>query len=920
MAAAKGAAPCEERQLGPLLWRPRSRQLEYMGSLVHLDARAAGVFAVLAKNSPKPVQAQRLRKLADELRPLASEAVWECVSAINDLLAAYKVSGCFVSHHPREGFLLVLPPQKADDCVRVENAGNGSVIGRDDAMLHIASALREHRFLTILGQGGLGKTTVASCLANDSTDDYPDGVFMVDLSRLADRSLVAQAVGTALCLPLVGSDPLVGLAAFVRQKRMLVVLDSCEHVIENAARVAEVLLSAGPDIHVLATSREPLLAVGEWLHRLPALETPRKGERLTRSSVSRFSAVELFLHCVIERHSSFEPTSEDFERVADICRRLDGLPLAIEIAAARATEIGLAKLSRQLDERLLFAEAQLLNAPDRHQTLAAMLDWSHDQLGEAERAALRQLSVFRGRFTLEAAAAVVATVDIAGQDVGSAVLDLAEKSLLSRTASGTFRLLDTTRVYASTKLLPTEASGVFQRHALYLLSVLRHAEADWQTMAVRPWLDRYGEWIDDIRQSLDWCFGEQGNEWLGADLAFASFALTRQMSLDMEFRRYTQRALSVLEQRVPRDFLTEITLKAYLGSMGQRIDLERSPQHISLEQILELEGARIAAKDQIIAIGSINHAALMSAEFATATRWAERAIMAARDSGDAVAFMIARRMHAQTLHFLGQHDEAGRLAQAVLNEAWRKIPLAYVPSPVDSRVSMRLLFARMLWMKGKARSAAQMADECMQLAESDTAISRCQALAMCALPLALWNREFDVAGALAARLRQVAERHSLAYWVYWAERVELVVELQAGGMRSPDPRLFIAGSAEANLRDHLCTFDARLLGSDVIARVESGQVGWCAPEVLRLRAEAAMRDTNSASSEVERLFRESIALASRQQALAWELRASMSLADWLVSEERVVEGRSQLALTLEKFDVGECSVDLAEARRKLVQL
>lgn len=880
-------------QVGPFTWHAEPRQLCLRGEALPLAAREASVFALLAEGGGLPVPTRRLLDAGGTHAPRDPKSLWDAVAALNQLLQARGDGQCFVAHHPSDGFSIVAGAQ-------------ARVIGRGESAARIGDQLARHRFVTILGSGGLGKTTVARLLAGKLTVSYPDGVHMVDLSRLTDGRLVAPAVGTSMGLVIAGPDPLASLAAFAHQKTLLLVLDSCEHVAEGAARVAQAMLAAGDGVHVLTTSREPLLAAGERLYRLPALENS--------------SAVELFVQRVRERDAAFAPRPADLERVAAICRKLDGLPLAIEIVAARASELGLADLGRQLDERLLFVEGAAPQAPARHHTLAAMMDWSHDQLGLLERVVLRQLSIFRGRFTLEAAQAVVGGPGVPAREVRGAVLDLVDKSLLSRTPAGAYRLLDTTRVYAATKLPPGERAALSDRHARYVLAVLKRAEADWMTMDVRAWQDEYGEWINDLRVALDTCFAEQGDEQLGVELAFAGFELGRQMSLDAQFRHYMQRALTVLERRPARDYLTEITLRAYLGSMGQMIDLDGSPLHRALEDLIEQQSSRITARVQIIAVGSINHAALMAADFATATQWAEHAIAAARDSGDAVAVMIAQRMNAQTRHFMGRHADAECLALSVLASRCR-IPLTYIPSPVEPRVSMRLLLARVHWMQGKPRSAAKWAEECMQHAETDTAISRCQALAMCAIPLALWNREQDRALALAARLRQVAQRHSLGYWLYWAERVDLVLaQVQAGSLAQPDARLFRSGTAEANLRDHLCTFDPRLLGADVLERIDTGLVGWCAPEALRARAIAAMRLDAPDFELAERLLRESVMLARGQGALAWELRAATALAQVLGSTGRAGQASVQLAATIAQFEEGARTADLLDAHDVLANM
>ncbi|WP_298929005.1 AAA family ATPase [uncultured Ramlibacter sp.] len=881
-----------------------------------LEAHALEAFAALAERPGQAVAAQQLQQRSGGGTPVAREALWAAVASINRALAGCAASGYYVAQHPEDGFTLVWPAQTPGA------AAPALVIGREEAIAHVASQLQERRFVTIVGAGGMGKTTVAKALARELAARYRDGIHFVDLAPLADSRRVANAVASALGFSLPANEPLASLAAFVRGKQMLVVLDSCEHIIESAAAVAEAILRAEEGIHVLSTSREPLLGWGEWLYRLSPMGLPEPGAVATVQEAMAHSAVQLFVDRAKLGGAGYALQSADVESVVLLCRRLDGIALAIEIAAARVTQLGIAGLATQLEEHLLLLGGPAREAPARHGTLSAMLDWSHELLSAPEKRVFRQLAVFRGNFTLDAATAVLASGDFAQDALGDVVLDLVEKSLLARQPGGGLRMLDTTRAYASAKLAASaDGPAARRRHADFILGLLRDAQEEWEAMPPQQWLGRYASWIDDVRFVLEWSFAVGGDAPLGIALAFASFSLARQMSLDVEFKGYVERALVALEGQSPRDYLVEMTLKSYLGSMGQRISLQASPQSLSLEQILGRHGSEIGARDQIIALSSLNHGALMEADFAAATQWTRRAWEAACDCGDPVAVMIARRMQTQVLHFMGDHEGAQAMAREVLESSWRKIPLAYNPSPVEQRVSMRIVLARILWMQGFADQACAMAGDALGQAHTDTAIAQCQALAMCALPVALWNGRDGQCQALARDLEELARRHSLGYWQYWAERVQLVLALRAGGEgMAVDERLLRHGPVEANLRDHLCTFDERLLGADVVARMNQGKVGWCAPEILRTQAVSLTRGSASDTAGAEALLRQSIALARRQGALAWELRSATSLARLLGATGQARLARDQLAAVYAQFTEGFATADLQQAQATLADL
>src|SRR5262249_21736130 len=269
------------------------------------------------------------------------------------------------------------------------------------------------------------------------------------------------------------------LIAFLANKKTLVVLDGCEHVVESAAALAVELLKSAPGLHILATSREPLSAEGECVRRLTPLKVPPSSRKLTAAEALAFPAVQLFVERAIERLDTFELTDADAPIVAEICRKLDGIALAIELAAGRVDAFGLRELARLLNDRFRLLMRGRRTALRRHQTLSAALDWSYEFLPEGERIVLRRLAVFDSYFTLESAIAVAGDSKIAPLDVVNAVANLVANSLVVADIGGEvvhYRLLETTRVYARGKLAESgELGHVTRRHAENLKNVLEQA-------------------------------------------------------------------------------------------------------------------------------------------------------------------------------------------------------------------------------------------------------------------------------------------------------------------------------------------------------------------------------------------------------------------------------------------------------------
>lgn len=380
------------------------------------------------------------------------------------------------------------------------------LFGRDQDLAALDGLLRDQRLLTLVGAPGIGKTSVALALAHRQHGAHPDGCAWVELAALADPSLLTSAVARAAGLPLsAGNDPLPGLVEGLRPLRLLLVLDNAEHLIAMAARLAQAVSAGAPQVRVLVTSQVPLRSEGEWVFRLDALSVPRDG--VGPDEAMTHGAVALFAARAAAADRRFSVTRDNLAAVVDLCRRLDGIPLAIQLAAARLPLLGLQGVTARLADRLQLLRGSARDVPTRQQTLLAALESSHGLLDAAEQKVLRRLSVFAGGFTLELASAVASDEAIDKWAVIDALGALVDRSLVTLDGADVprYRLPESVREHAGLKLdQAQERDRMQRRHAEALSTVMDLAYEDYWSTPDAPWLANWAPDIDNVRAALDW--------------------------------------------------------------------------------------------------------------------------------------------------------------------------------------------------------------------------------------------------------------------------------------------------------------------------------------------------------------------------------------------------------------------------------
>jgi predicted ATPase len=539
-------------QFGPFRLIASERLLVNKGEPVVLGGRAFDILVALLERAGEVVSHGELIKRVWPDVVVEESSLRVHIAGLRRVIGDGRDGVRYVTNIPARGYCFVAPVQRLSQRL-VERVKLRSIparlqrmIGRDGTVETLRAAITSKRFVSIVGPGGVGKTTVAVAVAHEKAADFGGAIFFVDLSALRDDALVVSAVASAAGCLSQAQDSLTRLLAFLADKRVLLVLDNCEHVIESVAKLAEGLFRAAPLVHILTTTREALRVEGENIYLLESLDSPSSEVTSTAAKVLVSPAARLFMDRAAAGGYRRELTDEEAPVVASICRQLGGLPLAIELTASRASAYGIGGLAQQIGDRLMLLWQGRRSVP-RHRTLRAMLDWSYDLLSEREQAILCALSVFVGAFTLEMARAVAFELDRDDLQVEGVVTSLVEKSLISVSQTdhaSSYRLLDTTQAYAAAKLKERgETDAIARRHACYLTGHLAGVRAN---VSMDRDVTTYAREIGDIRAALEWSFSPSGDSSVGVVLAADAVPLFLRMSMPSECRQWSLEAIRAL--------------------------------------------------------------------------------------------------------------------------------------------------------------------------------------------------------------------------------------------------------------------------------------------------------------------------------------------------------------------------------------
>jgi predicted ATPase/DNA-binding SARP family transcriptional activator/DNA-binding CsgD family transcriptional regulator len=687
--------------------------IEVLGRVVAQDPTHEGahvglmrVYALLGKQREALGRYERLRDAL--LRELGSEPEAATVRLHEEIWA-----GTFPpADSPTAGF----PPDEEFRSSPEEAGGRHnlplartSFVGRERETLEVKRLLAMTKLLTLTGAGGCGKTRLALKVASDLMGAYPDGAWLVDLAPLSEGELVPQAVAQALGVPEQPGRPLLEtLKDALRSRKMLLVVDNCEHLIEAVVGLVDSLLDSCPKLRVLATSRETLNAAGEVTWVVPSLTVPYSSqEAYTPPELEGYESVRLFVQRASQRDPFFELNPRNGQAVAQVCRRLEGIPLAIELAAGRMGMLSAEQLASRLEDFLKLLTGGLTADP-RHRTLRATLEWSHELLSEPERALFGRLSVFAGGWALEAAEEVCSGEGIEQDDVLELLSELVDKSLVVAEASPgeeempRFRMLEPVRQYGQERLQESgTAEWVRERHAKYYLTLAQEAEPELEGADQIRWMDRLEAEHDNLRAALSWAL-EGGQAELGLRLAGALRLFWVGRSHYREGRRWYEEGLKrghSAPQQVRADALFGAGF--FTSSLG---DLELATERFEdglllyrqvgdrrgaancarflgwirfelgdwqraealLKEALPLARESGSIRDTCNALSTLSYMAACRGDVKRAMALGEESLAIAREAGDTISVSFASNYLAVTAMLGGDYERAQTLFEAAL--------------------------------------------------------------------------------------------------------------------------------------------------------------------------------------------------------------------------------------------------------------
>ena len=932
---------------GPFRLHAAERLLEKNETPLKIGSRALDILITLLEYAPEVVSKRDLMRRVWGQLVVDEVSLRFHVAALRKRLGDGESSVSYIKNIPGRGYCFagVVTWAEAEATPRKTRAAAPHlprepllVVGRDKVVRELTVQLTKQRFVSIVGAGGIGKTTIALSLAHRMLSEFQGAVHFLDFGAVEDSQLPASLLASQLDLVAVSEQPLPVILTALRERRMLLVFDSCEHVIAAIAALAENIFREAPQVHILVTSREALRAEGEQVHHLPPLECPPPDtESLTATQALRFPAVQLFVKQVANSDHAFELTDTDAPTVAKICRQLDGIALALELAAARVEVHGVQGAAALLDKQFGLLWRGRRTALPRHKTLSATLDWSYNLLSPTEQLVLRRLAVFVGGLSLETA------LDVVAEGLGPAELTetldtLVDKSLLTsdRTAAMRYRLLDTTRAYAWQKLTESgECLKILRRHCEHMVHALGRFGATIWALPSPESIDFFVLNLGNLRAALEWSFSDQGDTRLGAKLAAASACLFHNAGLSLECATWSERAMDTLDT-ISKGTPLELEILVCFASSLMITRGNVRTTHTALVRALDIaERLKAAPMQRLYVLQALYKWQIRCGDLRGFRELTSQIESVTKQMADPVADAIAHSSWVVTCYFTGHNLDVRRHARIALAAPIHLSKLNH--ASFGTLYGARSILARNFWVLGYPEQAMVANEEAVQEAENlNHPDALCPVLMLCVmLPLEIgdWKRAEE----LIHRLSTTATKHHLLSYArasvgwegtmaVWHGDLSRGVELLQTALAAlhEDGYELYRPPFSATLADGLAKIGRRELAYSTICEA----VTWAETrgrrlhliELLRVKGEILTSMPQQDASEGEACLLQALTRAREQGLLSLELRTGISLARLWADRAQREKALGLLDAIFNKFSEGFQTRDLVAAANLLQQL
>ncbi len=812
----------------------------------------------------------------------------------------------------------------------------GTVIGRDAEIAELRGSIAANRLTTIVGPGGIGKTTVAVATVQLLEDEEGGLITFIDLSRAAGEEFVIPSVAAALGISAGSQDRLEAISSILARSKALLLLDTCEHVLNAAAHLCDVILANTRDVRIVATSRQALRAKREEVFWLAPLEVPPPGRTYTAEQVVLYPAPQLLVERASEK-GKYMIENGDASAVAEICRRLDGSPLAIELISSRLASRGALNVLEELGDRFTTLVGLGEEGPLRQQTLLATLEWSYALLTKSEAAVLRAISIFMGTFDMDAVVSVVAHHDLDPTVAFDAVAGLRAKSMLSveRIAGGMrYRLLDSTRAFAGNLLEASEElSAVSDAYARLLLGILARANADQARLPARQWHAIYAGHADDLRKAIGWTLFLRGDPLLGMQLVASGIPLWHELSLSEEARRNCEQALAEFDRIGCNDRGLKLKLLVGLAAVSSYISADAKKAIETFETAIQLSRRIGDTNAECQALGALARYWLLPGHQTEARKILKQLKRVATRSNNRAARWEHEILLTELEIIHCEYPPAIARIEKLSREVRRFSDGAASRFDLDPKIRSETTLGALQWL-GSVRPGTGLirvkicASEALEAHHGWTLISCYTHGALFVLSEC---EEYALAKGYAEHLKDTIYRHGMPAWLPVANCYAEALYVLSGARTDSNGLMAAFDELRTGLRQlgrHV--YYALLIKAlysighvDEAVRIldylfEIGPQRSMVPELLRLRA--VKERIAGYDDEAISTLRQSLQAAEANGAWGWRIRCATDLAVVLRDNEWVDDAKSVLEPVYSRFKDGFDTPDLKKACNLLTEL